>query len=283
MADPLYPPAHPLQVGEVLDLAFRIFRVSLLKCLPLAIAALLSRQLPNIYSLTRGHSLTGLLAARHDGLWYLLYAVGWLLSTALWAAILVREHAIVSGAGGTAGTAGDAINVALRRLPGLIGIAVLLVVAIGAWFVPVGLAAGNKLAMLLVALLMTLPASFLALRFSCAYTGYLLNPWGAFEAVQRSWELTAGNFWRLAAIYTIATITLIVFYILAGILAAAIAAPFGFGDVALVTAISASLVVIIGSFATPFFTAVALAVFGDLLVRREGTDLAARISGPATS
>ena len=72
------------------------------------------------------------------------------------------------------------------------------------------------------------------------------------------------------------------FYILAGILAAAIAVPIGFGDVALVTAISTSVVVILLAFATPFFTAVALAVFGDLLVRKEGTDLAARISGPAT-
>ena len=164
----------------------------------------------------------------------------------------------------------------------MVGIAILVVLAIGACFVPTLLLAGNKLALAVAVLVALVPASWLALRLSCANTGYLLNHWGVTQAVQRSWNLTDGEFWRLATIYTIAFFALFVFYILAGILAAAIAVPIGFGDVALVTAISTSVVVILLAFATPFFTAVALAVFGDLLVRKEGTDLAARISGPAT-
>jgi hypothetical protein len=279
MPDTLYPPERPLSIGEVLDLSFRIFRVSLLKCLPMAVAALLLQQLPNIYSLISGRSLAGLLQAQHNGVWWLLYVIGWLTSTALWGAILVREYTIAAG---QVGTAGDAIGVGVRRLPGMVGIAILVVLAIGACFVPTLLLAGNKLALAVAVLVALVPASWLALRLSCANTGYLLNHWGVTQAVQRSWNLTDGEFWRLATIYTIAFFALFVFYILAGILAAAIAVPIGFGDVALVTAISTSVVVILLAFATPFFTAVALAVFGDLLVRKEGTDLAARISGPAT-
>jgi hypothetical protein len=280
MADELYPPARPQAIGEVLDLSFRIFRVSLLKCLPLAVAALLLQQLPNIYSLARGRSLTGVLHATHDAPWWLLYVIGWLSSTALGSAILVRQYAIARH---QAGTARDAIGVVLRRLPGLVVIGLVIFIAIAACFVPVGLAAGNRLAMALVFLLMALPASYVALRLSLATTGYLLNPWGAIEALQRSWNLTSGSFWRLAAIWTIAVVVLGVFDMIAGIVAAAIAIPIGYGDVALVTAITTSVVVILMALALPFFTSIALAVFGDLSVRREGTDLAARISGPATS
>jgi hypothetical protein len=44
--------------------------------------------------------------------------------------------------------------------------------------------------------------------------------------------------------------------------------------------VTAAVVVILGSIGTPFYTALSLAVFGDLSVRKEGTDLAARISPP---
>ena len=66
------------------------------------------------------------------------------------------------------------------------------------------------------------------------------------------------------------------------IVAGAIAVPLGLGEIALITAISASLVVILGAFATPFLMATSLAIFGDLTVRKEGTDLAAKLSSPAT-
>jgi hypothetical protein len=279
MAQTLYPPEHVLSIGEVLDLSFRIFRVSLLKCLPLAVAALLLAQLPNIYSVLHGGTLTGVLMGAHDSVWWALYVVGWLLSTALWGAVLVRQHAVVSGQGGTAM---DAIGVGLRRLAGMIAIFVIIVLAIGVCMVPAGLLMGNRLAMGLAILVLLLPASYVMVRLSCASTAYLINRWGIFESVQRSWTLTEGAFWRLAAIYTVALFVLFVFYFVAAAVAGAVAVPLGFGDVAIVTAVTTSIVVILGAFATPFFTAVALAVFGDLSARREGADLAARISGPAT-
>jgi hypothetical protein len=39
---------------------------------------------------------------------------------------------------------------------------------------------------------------------------------------------------------------------------------------------------IVAGIGTPFFWALALAVLGDLTVRREGADLAQRLSAPAT-
>jgi hypothetical protein len=277
MAETLYPPSHPLSIGEVLDLSFRIFRVSLLKCLPLAVAALLLAQLPNIYALLHGGSLAGVLTGQHDVVWWVLYVLGWLLSTAFWGAVLVRQHAVVSG---QTGTAFDAIGVGLRRLGGMILISLLILLAVGLCLAPAVLVSRNVLALALACLLLLVPASYVMLRLSCANTAYLLNPWGVFESVGRSWTLTDGSFWRLAVIYTVALFVLIVFYFVAAMVAGAVAAPLGFGDLAIVTAITTSVVVILGALATPFLTAIALAVFGDLSVRREGADLAQRISGP---
>src|SRR6266700_2685475 len=75
MANTLYPPPRPQSVGEILDSAFRIFRATLVKCLPYAIAAVIAGLLPNIYDLATGR---GLLQARDPlgsalgALWYYL-------------------------------------------------------------------------------------------------------------------------------------------------------------------------------------------------------------------
>jgi len=59
-----------------------------------------------------------------------------------------------------------------------------------------------------------------------------------------------------------------------------LALPFARGDMAVLTAVSTVVVVILGAIGTPFYSALALAVFGDLSARREGADLAQRISAP---
>lgn len=280
MPDTLYPPEHPLSIGEVLDLSFRIFSTTILKCLPLAVGGLLLGQLPNIYSILHGGALAGVMAPHHDPVYWVLYLVGALLSTAFGGAVLVRQHAVASG---EAASAADAIGVGLRRLAGMLAIGILIGLAVLVCFVPAALLAGNKIALVIVIVVLLMPASYVLLRLSCANTGYLLNPWGIFGSLRRSWELTQGHFWRLAGIYTVALFVAIVFYVVAGVVAGAVATPLGLGDVALVTAIYASLIVILGAVATPFISAIALAVFADLSIRREGADLAARISGPATS
>jgi len=53
------------------------------------------------------------------------------------------------------------------------------------------------------------------------------------------------------------------------------------GDVAVITATSAVVVTLLGAVITPFYSALVLAVLGDVSVRREGADLAQRLSAPA--
>jgi len=57
MSDVPYPPQRQLSVGEVLDLSFRIYRATLVKCLWFATCSVLAGQLPSIYMLVKGRTL----------------------------------------------------------------------------------------------------------------------------------------------------------------------------------------------------------------------------------
>jgi hypothetical protein len=260
MTNNLYPPSRPQTVGEVLDTAFRIFRATLPKCLPYATLAMLAGQLPDIYELLQGHPLRRPLLEPHARAWWLLEVVGYVVSLTLWAVIVRRQYAIASG---QPPAAEGELRAALRRVPGLFALSLLFALAI-----VTGL------------LLLVVPGLYVGTRLSCAVTAYLLTSRGVFASLGHSWRLTAGNFWRLTLIFSVGIALMLVFYVLAGSIAAAIAVPSALGDVAIVTAVMAAVVVILGSIGTPFYAALALAVFGDLSVRAEGTDLAARISAP---
>jgi hypothetical protein len=260
MTNNLYPPARPQTVGEILDTAFRIFRATLLKCLLFATVSLLVGQLPNVYTLLRGRPVQRLFLVEPDPLWWLLAFLGSVLVVALTGAIVRRQYAIASG---RPLDLGAELTAALRLVPGLIALWTLVLLATMA-----GL------------LLLVIPGMYIGIRLSCAVTTYLLTDRGVFASMRHSWYLTAGNFWRLSLIFSVYVVLIIVFYVLAAVIAAALAVPFALGDVALITAVTAAVVVILGSIVRPFYTALALAVFGDLSVRTEGTDLAARISSP---
>jgi hypothetical protein len=79
-------------------------------------------------------------------------------------------------------------------------------------------------------------------------------------------------------IYTIGAIVLFVLYALTSGVTGMLIGILGRGDVALITATLGVVSVAVGALATPFYTALGLAVFGDLTVRKEGADLAQRIS-----
>jgi hypothetical protein len=259
MTNNLYPPPRPQAVGEILDSAFRIFRATLLKCLPYAIVSLLVGQLANIYSLLRGRPLTQLLPTEADPLWWLLAFVGSVVVLALTAAIVRRQCAIASGLP----LPERELVTALRLVPGLFAVTLLTVLA-----TMVGL------------VLFVIPGLYILTRLACSSTAYLLTGRGVFESLSYSWQLTEGNVWRLSLIFTVYVVLIIVFYLLASVIAAMVAVPFALNDIALITAVTSAVMVAVGSIVRPFYTAILLAVFGDLTVRKEGTDLAERISSP---
>src|SRR5207237_10891988 len=97
MANTLYPPPRPQSVGEILDSAFRIFRATLVKCLPYAIAAGIAGQLPNIYYLVSGRNMLQGLAGFRDPVWVTLYILGYVIAIVLWSAVLLPQYAHWTG------------------------------------------------------------------------------------------------------------------------------------------------------------------------------------------
>lgn len=291
MPELLYPPSRPQSAGEVLDAAFRIFGATLAKCLPYAVGAVIVGQLPNLYSLVAHRSLLqgGLqMQAIRDPLWWVLFVVAILGAITLTNALVLRQYALASGHPAEAGTE---LASAVRRIPGLVLIAVLLMLTVVAFCVPVFvvLAAARRSASpvtaaayaTLTALVLAIPASWLAVRWSCAGTVYLLTDRGALESMGHSWRLTAGSFWRLSLIYTVAILLLLVLYVLSIAIAGVLSFVFGHGDVAVVTAAATVAIIVLRAVVSPFYCALALAVLGELSVRREGADIAQRIAAAA--
>ena len=206
-------------------------------------------------------------------------------------AVLLRQYALATGHPVATGTE---LSTGARRVPGILLIAILMMLAIVATLIPLLLVAslmtvgsstpGLPLIWVIVGLclLALVSASWAVVRWICAGTAYLLTDRGPVASMRHSWQLTAGNFWRLSVIYTVGIVLIIVLYLLSSLIGGVVALLLAHGDVAVITATGAVVVTLLGAIVTPFYSALLLAVFGDLSVRREGADLAQRLSAPAT-
>jgi Membrane domain of glycerophosphoryl diester phosphodiesterase len=294
MPNILYPPPRPQSVGEILDSAFRIFGATLLKCLPYSFLGVIVSHLTTMYDLATGHPIvpTTLRAQQsHDPLWWSLFVVAVFAAVTLTNAVFLRQYALATGR--PAATATE-LSSAARRVPGILLIGILMSLAVMATFIPL-LLVGSLMsvgssaprlpaliwAMVGLGLLALVSASWAVIRWICAGPVYLLTDRGPVASMSHSWQLTAGNFWRLSVIYAVGVVLIIVLYVLSGVVGGVIALLLAHGDVAVITATSAVVVTLLGAVVTPFYSALVLAVFGDVSVRREGADLAQRISAPA--
>jgi hypothetical protein len=262
-------------VGEILDLAFRIYRHTLLKCLVLSALAVIISQLPNAYFLLSGRGLKlPFFVLLRDPAYLRLFVVGVLMALVLDAAVLLRQYRMSTG-----GPPEGALSVAVRRAPALVALVVLFWLMLLACVAPALLFQAP--ARWGVFALLVLVAVYVLVSFSSGLTVLLVSGAGPVASLARSWRLTRGSFWRLVLIYSVASAIFGVLYILVGAATGFVVAVAAHGDLAMVTAASTVVGVALGALARPFITAVQLTVFGDLTARREGTDLAQRISASA--
>src|SRR5262249_30675934 len=119
MSSILYPPARPQSIGEVLDSAFRIFKATLVPCLPYGVLATVAGQLQNIYLIATGRTLHSF--TNTDPVWWTLYVLGAVLGGTLLNGIFVRQAAIASG---SRLTGSAALREAMRWAPATIALAV---------------------------------------------------------------------------------------------------------------------------------------------------------------
>jgi hypothetical protein len=270
MSSALYPPGRPLAIAEVLDLAVRIFKASLVRCIPYGILVVIFEQLPNIYDLGSGAVRQPFGGGRP--IWMVLFVVGTLLALMTWSALLLRQRAMI---GHTPTTFKVELTEMLRRLPSF-------VLATGFFFIVV--AAPFALTLVLSPPWSRIPlaalALYLAVLLSCTWPAVMLARQGPFGALRQSVRLIWGNWWRVVAIYAVGAAAVFVLAILVGILIAVVV-PALVADIPVMMAVFTVLANGMVAVVAPFVGALLLAVFGDLRVRREGADLEQRIAGLA--
>ncbi len=266
----LYPPPRPLTVGEVLDLSFQIYRRTFVKCLLFGALFVVSSRLPNIYSLVRGRTVVQSMLQPN----LILIFVCAVLASLFYVAMTAREYRLITGH-----RAGGELLQALRwfgRVLLIVTLLLLLGAACGLLLIPTFLATGLPRYVLLVLLL--LPLGYLAVRLGCAFTAMVVEEAGAMGSLARSWELTGGNVLRLMAVYTVALFLFVALYVVVASLTGFLYVAFGSGDLVMTAAIVGVMAVAAGAVVAPYYSSIGLAIYGDLLVRKEGADLSQRIS-----
>src|SRR5437763_13426690 len=227
MANTLYPPPRPQSVGEILDSAFRIFRATLVQCLPYAIAAVIAGQLPNIYYLVSGRNMLQGLAGFRDPVWVTLYILGYVIAIVLWSAVLLRQYALSTGH--PAETSSE-LSTAVRRVPAMALLGILTGCAVAVWFLPtLALQGTTRLA---AALVLAIPACYLVVALSCGGAVLLVTGRGPLASLVHSFRRTSGSFWRLTLLYTVAFVLLMVLYLVSGLLAGLVSVLLAHGDIA---------------------------------------------------
>lgn len=279
-----YPPPRPQSVGELLDAAFRSFRLTLLACLPYAALAMIAGRLPEMWDLflrtpaqvpaRAPWPLPGI----HDMTHLLLVLAAGLLTVLFCNATLLRQHARLTHA---ATGAGPELWQGARRAPAAFALIVLSALAGTICVLPArALPAGMRL---WAYLLLAVPAAGVLLLASCAWPVLVLEGRGVLASLRRGLQLAAGQFPRIAIVWAVGAVAMLVFFTLCVILLAVLYPPLAGGiDLALMTALSTVLVVVLGGVAIPLCVVLTLAVYGDLRARREGTDLEQRLAAVAS-
>jgi hypothetical protein len=191
------PPPGNASVSDWLQTAAQLFRASLLKCLPLGMVAVLCAQLPNIYWIATGHTIS--FSAEYDANFELLTILGTAIELWLIGAMMLRQRAVVLGAPILAGVE---LRAAWRRLP------VLLVSTLLA-----------TLSVLAGLLLLVVPGVFLMVCYLVLLPVILFDGLGPYAALLRSVQLIRRLWWKALAALVIATL---VFFICALVFAAII-------------------------------------------------------------
>ena len=290
-------PSAPLSVGGVLDDWIRLFRCSFGACWALALIGAIAGALvqftttpslpkPGVSSFEHYLQYFSALRAPPN---FLISIAFWLILFVVYGALLVQQAAIVRGE--EAFSFQIALAKGLRRMPQMLLGWLLLVLIVVAISIPGGIGAaifipfrGTPLAVPLAAL------GLIALLIVLIYVMVRLQLWlaamfvenrGGASSLGRSWDLVKGHWWRVTGISFVSGILI---WILSMAFGAVIGAAIGFMGVdraspdALVRQMQ--LIGAIGALArvltVPLSTAVWLAIYHDLILRREGGDLEAR-------
>ena len=303
-------PLRPLSVGELLDGAFTSIRrnpkatlgiaavlLTFSAVITTAVSLLLVHFVGSVTVPTAGQTLTTAQATRllehftevFVPVVALTAVLGFIVDTVLTGLLTVVIGRSVLG---HKITAGEAWRIARPRLPALIGATLLIPLIIGGiWLVlglvllvlgvagaPGGLIAGVAVLGAIAAIVFSI---WFAIMFRMAGPVVVLERDGPARSLARSWRLVQRSFWRVFGITLLAVLIVLVtagvlqipFGVLAGAAGGGNAFLPGTGGSFLGVVISAVGSIVAGAVARPISAGVAVLLYVDLRMRREGLDL----------
>ena len=267
-------PTVPRSIGGVLDDSLQLYKASLSSCwLPALLVSLVTAALSyfilQTIPLTTTRLATTELMARYRtligefGIWYVVVIV----VTLVFYGMLVVNIAAVSR--GETPAFGASLAKATRRAPALFVASLVFSICVGVGFI-----------------LLLVPGFYLWNRMQLFMVPLVDESQGPFASLGASWEAVGGNWWRTAVVVFVMFVILIVLEAVLGTLAVSLATIGGIGSgvsanpalmvgrVQLITTLVGALVRI---FTTPLVFAVFIALYHDLLLRKGGGDLEARL------
>jgi hypothetical protein len=270
-------PTAPRSIGGVLDDAVRLYRTSFSRCwllslgggvLSAVVGIWQARQMASLplasVSAKSPASVTAMVSAlarlgrmEHSPmLWlnYFLLMLVWLLFRA---AIIRRQDAVASG---REDSLAEALGYVVRRLPELVVAGIVFLLATGLGF-----------------MLLFVPGIWLWGYLQLWLVAASSEDLGPFAALGRSWRLIERHWWRTSATVAVAWIIVLVLGLTGGLFSG-IAAFVAHGDLVTMLLVTQLLSAVINIFTMPMLTVAMVAIFHDLKLRREGGDLAARVS-----
>ncbi|MEJ1966031.1 MAG: hypothetical protein WDO56_32565 [Gammaproteobacteria bacterium] len=281
-ADSLFPPEGPQTIGQVLDTGFRVFKISLVRCLLFGAVAMIAGQLPNIYSLAMGEPFGAYLHG--DPVTVALAVAGSVLAVYFSAVMLLRQRDVAQG--GRRSTRAELAH-GLRRLPALIGVTAVAVFMLG--IVPLLLflsqagafPALSRAVVDIVAAALALPVVWALPGLAMAVAVAVLTPSGMLASLKQGLSLALGNWWRTMITFVVWGVLLAVLNLVAVVVLMMALPLLGAEDVITLSAITPVVFIALRAIGLPFLVAILLAVYGELLVRKQGVDLVRRVASVA--
>ena len=260
-------PAQPQSIGGVLDTTFQLYKASVVKMIGLSVLMSFAEAPTSIYLFTQGGAATSsnpyaVLELMGSLNFWLVAIVQGILTTWVMSAGYLKIGAI--GAGTDLGI-GTALQKALTRLPLLIVMVIVLIVALSIAFV-----------------LLIIPFFILTVSLALCYALAMLENRGPVEALSESHRLVWGNWWRTAATLTVGLFVVIVLSMVAGLITGVLTpllALSGGAEYVLLVSTIVGWVVGIGMnvLLAPFYISLPISIYWDLKLRKDGGDLAARV------
>lgn len=290
-------PSAPLTIGGVLDNWLRLFRASFAACWAIALIAAIAVAMMQLLIIPRLPT-PGVPAAQYYLQYFSALGTGkillgdiavWLVTLLVYGGLLSQQAALVRGE--NTFSFADALGKGLQRLPQMVLGVVLTILIIVAVCIPAGIGGIVFLALhraplggllLAVGIIITvLLAIYVSLRLSLWMAAMFSENRDSAAALKRSWQLVKSHWWRVTGIVFVSGIVIWILSVAGGFVAGVIAGLMG------VRGTTPELLIhriqLIGAVAAvarlltmPLLTAVWLAIYHDLKLRREGADLAER-------